>query len=442
MKSKMLVAPVSLLAFAVCLLAAMQFWSYSNRLVCIDFYQFWAIGNVVRRPGTADVYEHSERHRLGQLLLQEAQDEVKQTKAETSKRYRSARIRRFLEATSTPWLYSVFGVFQTGNFDRDQDGFQHIVLIGYLLAIGYMCHSLGFSFPATSLAIILFLSFFAPAYSDANVGNISRLQFALLALFLWIQHPRHGEIGNLLAGIVLGNAILLKPNLGFVALMIAGGWIILRQYRRLLFSCSGMVIGALVALGISGAYFGSFKPWVDWLRQLSWVMGGDEQANGNFSLAWVLAEKLDMPVAIPLVVLLCGLPLFLLRRRRESAKILSNEKLFHYSILFVSIGCMASLLGAGLAWLHYFVLIIPSALFLLRPSDTLNPMPLGQAIVPTLTVLSILFIALDPILPFLGITSADPGAAYIVITGSVLIYALLVLEVARAFHENKELTDK
>jgi len=91
--------------------------------------------------------------------------------------------------------------------------------------------------------------------------------------------------------------------------------------------------------------------------------GGDEQAHGNFSLAWVLAEKLDMPVAIPLVVLLCGLPLFLLRRRQNPPKSSRMKSYFHYSILFVSIGCMASLLGAGLAWLHYFVLIIPSALF-------------------------------------------------------------------------------
>jgi len=103
------------------ILAVAQAWSYSQKLVCIDYYQFWVMGQAMRTMPVADIYSGDERQRIGKAMFEKAQalagpDEEARA---ASKQFQIARRIQKPRATSTPWLYTVFGLFAGGAYDND-----------------------------------------------------------------------------------------------------------------------------------------------------------------------------------------------------------------------------------------------------------------------------------------------------------------------------------
>jgi len=276
----------------------------------------------------------------------------------------------------------------------------------------------------------VFLGWFAPITSDTNVGNVGRFQLALLAIFLWILSRKNWPGRYLGSGFVLGCAVLFKPNLAYVALTLCLGWALFRQWRKLLPAMAGMAAGGMVSVSISTWFFGSFQPWLRWAFRVPKLIGGYEDAAniGDFSPASILkgyfgfSETGYLPL---LLIVILGILLVFLWMRGGKPHTLAAEEEAH--ILLLSLGALLSLLASNLAWLHYFVLTIPVALFLLRPIDD-GAATGWKKLCRGLAALGVGMVALVPFKALFQISENDPGSALLVCGGTILMFALALYE--------------
>jgi hypothetical protein len=395
-------------------------------LTCIDYYQFWVAGLAAREPTTGDIYSDSERLRLGEAFRARA-EQTAAGKAQVPKQLQAAQSRRVLETYSTPWLYTAFGLVSSGTYEKDQNRYLDFCLIVLVLSIAGISRLLGYSPAAALVAVITFSLWFRPVLSDMHVGNVNRLQLGLLGLFLWVQCREPGPWRDAAAGFILGIAILFKPNAAFVAIVLVGGWIVLRQYRKAALELAGMLAAALVAVAAAFWYARSALPWASWARELSRLMNEYDLSatKGNYSLAWLLEERLGFSVAAALLVVGCALVYVALRPARAIEEP-GRESLVRQDVALLALGCLLSLLMAKLAWLHYFVLAIPALLLLLRPAF---PREAGAAWAGTPRGLALLggaMLALDPFLLLFRIDEAHPGAVWVVAGGTLLLFVLVL----------------
>src|SRR5262249_24962984 len=148
----------------------------------------------------------------------------------------------------------------------------------------------GFDMITSAFFLILFLVGFAAYASDVRVGGTNQLQLFAIALFLWLQR-RPGLYRDVGAGIVLGLAIMFKPDVALVAVLLAVIWIANRRYekaRRVI----GMAVGAaVVAVLVSSAFFGTVTSWTGWLNEAPDIVQSKWDGGlvlGNYGFATVL----------------------------------------------------------------------------------------------------------------------------------------------------------
>ena len=262
--------PERLLAFLLAAYALVSAWDFSGRPACIDYYQFWVVGRAVAAKETHDVYSDGERRRLGEEYWQRALADAKEkrpagsdasTQTPPTRRLQAARQRRELETYSTPWFYTLFGVFGGADYDRSQDAFQRASLVAYVAAILLLARLLGFSVAAAALSVAALLQWFNPFVDDVIAGNVNRLQLFVLAIFLWIECRGRFPARHAVAGALLGALLAFKPNLAAVAAVVVLGWAVAGEKRRLVQSLAGQVFGVIACVLASAWFFGSLAPW-------------------------------------------------------------------------------------------------------------------------------------------------------------------------------------
>ncbi len=277
-----------------------------------------------------------------------------------------------LETYSTPFLYTVAGVFASGRYDRDHAGFVLLSLGCGLFGALAICRLLRFEPLSCAAAIALLGLAFAPFLSDLRVGNVNAIQLGLLAAFLGVRNLPRPALADPAAGAILGLAVMFKPNLGCVALMLA----------------------------MAGRSTGVWRRWPAWAR------GGGGRRRRDRRLEPLLRDvpglvelvrrgPLDTrrdrrredrelrsraasrrPLGVRAAPLLAAAAVGAMlviawASRRRGAASTGNEiepRSAGRDVLLVGTGCMAYLLSAPLVWVHYFVLVVPLALFLLRPA--------------------------------------------------------------------------
>src|SRR5262245_4197984 len=161
-------SPERLLAFLLAAYALLSAWDTSVRPACIDYYQFWVVGRAVRLKESTDVYSASERKRLGDVYWQRAVADSEaraggsahRTQAPTTKRLQAANQRQELETFSTPWFYTLFGLFSGADYEKSQGVFQRASLVAYAAAILLLARLLGFSPAAAALLLAALLQWF------------------------------------------------------------------------------------------------------------------------------------------------------------------------------------------------------------------------------------------------------------------------------------------
>jgi hypothetical protein len=297
-----------------------------------------------------------------------------------TKRLQAARQRQTLETYSTPWLYTLFGLFSVEDYEASQRSFQLASLLGYALAIVLFARLLQLGVLPTVLWMAALLGVFNPFVDDVLAGNVNRLQLLALAVVLYLGTRGRFRGRHVLAGALLGATLAFKPNLGSAVLVLLAGWAIGGEVGRALRTLAGVVGGALAAVLASVAYFGSFGPWPTWSRQLPALMSpGSPTAGsadeGNYSLARWLHDTAGLSVGVPLALALLAASitgLVVSRRRRapaeEQAEI-PREADPARDLVLLGTGAAISLLSSELAWQHYFVVLVPLAMALLRPVE-------------------------------------------------------------------------
>lgn len=369
------------LAMLLGVFAVFDAWNYATQMPGIDFYQFWVAGQVIAGPVFADVYsETADRERGEEYFRKSLILPVR------SRQRRVAAERRRFETYSTPFLYTLFGLAASGDYERDYTRYQFVCLVTTVLSIIVLCKCLDYPTAAIPLAIVVLMVWFEPFRSDVRVGNVAQIQLGTLAGFVWLQRQAKLPYRHAIAGLVLGLSVAFKPNTAPIAVFLCVTWLLNGRLRKLSSTLAGAAVAALIAFFVSNAAFGSASCWSQWLSKLSRLSTSDgviEVAMGNYSLARILDEQTGFReltgfrTEIPLVLVLSSAAVACLWKTRRTSSAIAehasssktmSERELHEDMLAIGIGAAVTLLVSQLAWLHYFLLLIPLILFLLRPA--------------------------------------------------------------------------
>ena len=164
---------------------------------------------------------------------------------------------------------------------------------------------------------------------------------------------------------------------------------------RAVLSSVGMIAGTVFATLSAAMFFSTFRVWGWWFNSACNVsnlpyVSVDE---GNFALSRLLQEGLGMQKQ-SFVLLLISLTIVIVIALSIRKKNLSkSSETFSPSgnLLLISIGCLLYLLCAPLVWTHYYMLALPSFMYLARPIPIMQGV--RQAVIYSLALVSYCFIS-------------------------------------------------
>jgi hypothetical protein len=327
-----------------------------------------------------------------------------------SRRAEAAEFVSYLHSSATPFLYAVIGLVSSGDYERDLATWQSLSLAAFTLGLLVIARLLGLSTTASLALLLPCLVWLSALHSDLRVGNVNSLQLGLVALVLWLQSRDAAARYGFLAGAVVAMAVLFKPNLAPIPLLLLGAWLVRGQLRKLLIGSAGMACGALIAVAWASIFFGGPGVWIDWLRDLQALMGTNFPAeHGNFNAGNVLGLQLGGLARSWLALALCALVLAFLwwGRRHAGAEEGLRERVECGQLL--GLACVIQMLTSPLVWVHYFVLAVPLLVVAFRPWS--EPARRGLASLLVLRLLPVLGLLLLLEGPLGGWLASDPALA-------------------------------
>jgi len=398
-------------------------WGKSSHAIGIDFYQFWVVGQVLDRPDVTNVYSDQYRSRLGAEYLRRAQ------LVGNPRQVSVAEKRQTLDTDSSPFLYSVFWMFLTGDYETDFRNYRLLMLACLTSGIVILSRLLNHSWGTTFGAIAIFSGWFQPFTYEMGVGNVNSLQFAALAAYLWVVARMRWRYRDILGGALIGLAVAFKPNFAFIAALLAVDKILNSRIRRLLLQATGAAGGGIVAIVIAAACFGSLHCWTDWLSAVKSLPNEIITVKlGNFAPARIFDEWLGINAMVPLAVIFGGLAVtgIWLRRRdlSDESRLLPASDAFPEAVV-LSTGCLLLVLVPRLAWLHYYLFTIPIFLVLLSPSAMRRPAAGSVLLQQLLVTLAFLGLAMSPIFN-VGIAPTAFAAGSLTVVATVILFMLAV----------------
>ncbi|KAA0256284.1 DUF2029 domain-containing protein [Acidobacteria bacterium ACD] len=341
-----------------------ELWRLSRESPPVDFFTNWLVARAVETGRVDDPWSAQGRRTLGGIALGAA------SAPEASVRQRQATLAVVsanagsFDCVSTPLLLTVTGLMSTGDFERDAGLHTVLSLLcasGSVLALARVA---GFG-PAGSLLLLAALGApFEPMRSLVRTGNVGALQLAGLAAAL-VLLGRRDRAGDVLAGVTLALGIAFKPNVALVAPFLVLGWTLRGACRRASWLLLGLAAGALPGLLLPVLQFGDLGCWKRWLEVVPSLAASTYPVEiGNFAPSALLREAAG-PRLSPAILVLGTLAFAIAagRGRRagppEPAPGPAPGAPPWFEAAAVATGCATALLGARLAWLHYFVLAIP-----------------------------------------------------------------------------------
>lgn len=374
--------PLSLILASLVVLVLLGVFHYAKETPGLDYYVAWVAADAVNNDTPHNIYDSSSRYTLAVLYRNKADALENAPRQKLIAAYRGGQ----LHMTATPFLYWVTGLLSTGDYEKDLTLWHLISLVLLTSSILLICRLLNYPL-ATSLAILLpVLIWFSPLQSDLRVGNVNSFQLGLIGLILWLQSRQANSKYLFAAGLMIGLLVMFKPNLGPVALMFGGGWLVRRQFLKLGIAIGGMATGAASAVLVSSLWMGSATAWLDWFNLIRILMGhGLSKSGGNYATITEVTSTISPPgqLATAVILSLLCLAFFWWGRRGISVATAgpdNNNREFVEDALLVATGCIITMLASTVVWFHYYLLIIPMLLIALRPWQEPGPMK----IIPTL----------------------------------------------------------
>ena len=343
----------------------------------IDYLHFWAVPQSMRFERTYELPDESCYTQKGRVtLLRWLKDQAlsvdeRESRVDSSFVSLVAKNEKLYKEgvapTGTPLLYASLGVIQTGWFSWDYRIFQFVSalflvcgMVSLATASGVKRHvALG----VTLAAALLYL----PIVTDAGVANTNRLQLGMVTIGLACC-ARFRVVGCLLVGaLVLGFAVVFKPNTILVPFFVAV--LLLREHgfrQALLFSLGCVGGGAIGVLGAT-VFFNGFHCWWQWAEYLRTVDGLYPLEAGNCSWINLFLVPPLVGAAVGVVLVLCVCGAICYPRMRPSQLLLPRGEGLDLPIstgrqimLAGSLGLLVPLLSAPLAWGHYYSLALPT----------------------------------------------------------------------------------
>ena len=370
-------APV-VLALLLLIHSALFAYQYGTRTPMVDFFIFWCVPHSLSIKPATDIYTEQGRRDMGAEMAAEAQapsapDTQRQaTYSNMQDTLHNGRV----DSRASPFLYTLIGLLSSGDYETDQQRFAIVSGLCLAVSVAMLCYLLRFSLVSTTLALAFLAADFAPVVSDMGVGNLNEIQLFAVALFiLFSARSRH-----LPAGIAIGIATMIKPTTGMVLVLGVIAGLADRDYRRILRFLTGTCIAAAGCIALSGVYFANFKMWIGFVKSLSDTLGEGSYPleKGNVGLAKLLFGGTGPG---PAIILLSAFSWVMFSTRRKAR---ADEVAMPNAFAVAGLGCALTLLSSPLAWIHYYVLLIPLSLYIIRPAPDGAAPPFADGIVTKL----------------------------------------------------------
>ena len=416
----------TLLAAVLAAAGLAQAWELGRRSAGSDFYQFWMVAGVIGRSDVPSVYDEEAHARLGSEFIRRSfTDDV------SERRRRAAREWQVLQPTATPLLYSAFRPLTGLGYEHAHLLFRTVSLAAVAAALVAITLLVGHSAAIALLAVAFVTLAFHPLKASIQVGNVSELQLAAIAGYLWLSAGPDAARRQVAAGGLLGALVLIKPNLIVVPLLLAAVWITRRRRRKLKLQAAGVVAGAIAGLLFSALVFASLTPWRDWLEYLAAFPPENIPLRlGNLGLARIVFDTTGLRVSPVLAAVALGVALTAVwagRARGTEPSAQDSSRAAVEDTVGLAAGVFVYLLSAPLVWDHYLLLALPGALVLLREA---NEPGRGGAVRRGLAGLALILLAIDPLKSLLNLYDMYTLAA-LTVAGLLVLYTLTVRELAR-----------
>ena len=354
-----------LLASLLLIHSALFAWQYATQTPMVDFFVFWSVPHTLSTKPVASIYTEEGRRDMGSQMAAEAQ---LQSTPETQRQATFANMQDPLhngkvDSHGSPFLYTLIGLMSSGDYDTDQKRFAIISGLCLAVSVLLLCRLLRFSLVSTILVMAFLASDFAPVVSDMGVGNLNEIQLFGVVLFIWLA----GRSRYLPAGIAIGTITMVKPTTAIVLALAVLVGLADRDYRRLLRLLAGACVAGAGSIAVSALYFANPKMWIGFVRNLTDTLGEGSYPleKGNYGLAKLLFGGTGPWPAIILIVLLAAFSWLVFSTRRKGS---AAEAAVPNAFAAAGVGCTLMLLSSPLAWVHYYVLLIPLALYVIQPA--------------------------------------------------------------------------
>lgn len=422
---RMIRAP-EILASLLLIHSALFAWQYATHTPMVDFFIFWCVPHTLSIKPVADIYSEQARRDMGSEMAAEAE---LPSAPETQRQATYANMQDSLhngrvDSRGSPLLYTLIGLLSSGDYETDQKRFAVASGLCLAMSVVMLCHLLRFSVVSTILVLAFLAADFSPVVSDMGVGNLNEIQLFAVALFILFA----GRSRYLAAGIAIGMATMIKPTTLIVLALAVIVGLADRDYRRLLRLLTGVGVAAAGSIAVSGLYFANPRMWIGFIKSLSGTVGDGSYPleKGNYGLAKLLFGGTGPGPAIILIVLLAAFSWLVFSTRRKAPAV---EPAVTNAFAAAGVGCALMLLSSPLAWVHYYVLLIPLSLFVIQPApDGEAPSLPGGIIAKFLAFVPLLMLSVLVQYNLSGIPwvlSADFNCA------AVLTLALALLKIRR-----------
>lgn len=345
-----------LLAAAALIAVTAWAWRYGGHYPGTDFFMHWAVVDVLPHDGVPSLYSDTGIAYIVQNVTAAVYD---------SGSARLEQVQRPSFATpATPFLHTVLLALHTGDYDRDYAIFRAATLGATLVGVVGLGVFAGLSFPAAALLYVATTITFDPFASALRAANVSQLQLGMLAVYVMVaSSARVGAAGQGLAGAVLGVLLCFKPNIWGVLPCVLFAYLIRGAIRSIAATLVGLAIGAATAIAVSSRVYGSMSAWQEWAAYLGrFTERPPLLASGNFALPGLLGLEPAPWLSLLVGATMLGMFAIAATKQRTTLRAMSAGESLLWS---VGSGVAIVLFSGSLAWVHYFNLAIPLAIFLL-----------------------------------------------------------------------------
>ncbi len=345
-------------------------WAPTNDAV--DFFQLYAVGEALQRGVGPGIYSIGGRQRiLAEEVLPRLAHSTLYAAANSGSReergaaYTAGLGRRF-RPVMTPFAFAGFRLLVPLGYEPAYRFFSALSIAAFFGSVALLARLGSFHWGGSLLIAGILGAFFSPFGSDLAVGNVNEIQLALLTCSLAALR-KGGGAAALITGTALTVSVLLKPIL---ALALIGGAISVlyeRRWRSALGFAAGVLGATAFAAWTTWRAFGSVGCWSGWFDVVPHLLesGSASLSDGNFGIPQLLFEWTGLRLA-PLI-LLAAVAAWLISLFRR-ARVPDPQRGVSLAILGPGIGAIVMLASSTYVWFHYFVFLLPVALYLSGPA--------------------------------------------------------------------------